>query len=89
MGTFPGKTMTTETRPCRYCGRLIMLIPTEKGKTVPVDANSERVTLVQRNGFTVRGRIAVLDSERRAFAGYIPHHYTCPEIHRAKQDANK
>lgn len=68
---------STDARPCRKCGAMIRFIRTAKGTTHPVDAVA-RVALVLSDGTVKHGRLAVLDDDGRAYAGYTSHFATCP-----------
>jgi hypothetical protein len=81
--------MTEQPRPCRFRGRMIVTIKTTEGKVMPVDYTADKVKLVTSTGSVVTGRLAVVDDTGRAFAGSIPHWYTCPKVDEARAATRK
>lgn len=72
---------------CRQCGRLIFLIKTDKGKTLPFDPE-ERLFVISnggkrfctRDGVLLRGDLAqAIEQEHDKIAGRACHFDTCPK----------
>lgn len=71
---------------CRYCGKPIIFIRTEAGRLMPCDAepvpywdsDEKGVLIYQRDGRSVRAKLAGLDS-LCAGSGYRPHWASCTE----------
>lgn len=80
------------TMPCRGCGKEIMFIKTEKGKTMPVDPKpvyfipDERgsETYVMPGGKIERGREANI-ADGDSSIGYISHFSTCPNADKMRK----
>ena len=81
-----------KTMPCRGCGKEIMFIKTEKGKTMPVDPEMVYFipddrgsdTYIEPGGKLVRGREVNL-ADKSSSIGYTSHFATCPNADKMRK----
>lgn len=86
-----------KTVPCKACGAPLRFIKTEKGKTMPVDADPVRFIpevygqdyYVTEDGLVLRGtKPSPLDLSD-IHLGYISHFATCPAAERFRRQGKK
>lgn len=63
---------------CRSCNAEIFFAPTSAGKQMPLDAEGQRLVVLEQDPAVPGGRVAVVRS------CFTPHFATCPE-HRKKR----
>lgn len=85
----PASETRVEIRPCRYCGRNVMWVPSAAtGKLVPLDAGEAKGGVAFQVGRDLTGRLTATQVQLPEET-HINHWITCPHAARARADQQR